>query len=102
VAEEANDSEMMGSILAIKTLNSHIDLSAQHSPCQFNVHIREPTMLETQPWGLESLEGQERLQTVHEAKAFEKDFASEVRLTVAKDSKKESFYSQELLQCVSV
>jgi hypothetical protein len=57
------------------------------------VQIREATLTDTQGWGMESLRP-ERLITVHEIKASQKDFASEVRIALNNSSQRESFYSQ--------
>ena len=77
----AEESDLTESILALRTLNSRVDLNSHFSPRDMKVCIREPTLMETQPWGMDSLQDrvdslQERIGTKHEVRISSKDFSS--------------------------
>jgi hypothetical protein len=97
------DSDLGESILALRTLNSRVDLDLHCSPREMQVCIREPTMLATQPWGVDSMQERvdpllERMGTHHEVRTTAKDFSSEVRIALTSHSQqREEFYSQEYL-----
>lgn len=48
------ESDITESILALRTLNSRIDLDSHFSPREFRVQIRDATLVDTQGW-MESL-----------------------------------------------